>query len=150
MPHISNRALGLVFVANQVLAYLHLLISAPVLAPNFFVYLLYFSGIGLAAWAGWEMYSKAKFRVMPQPSAETSLVVSGPYRWVRHPMYTAMMIGAFGHLIQGVTMERIGVYIILVAVLYFKARFEEELMVEQFPFYADYMNATKRFIPFVV
>lgn len=149
LPQISNRALGLVYVANQVLAYLYLLISAPVLAPNLFIYILYILGIGLAVWAAWEMYSKAKLRVMPQPAAETALVTSGPYRWIRHPMYTALMLGATGHLLQDITLERTGVFIILGAVLYFKARFEEELMVEQFPFYADYMQSTKRFIPFI-
>ncbi|WP_349678404.1 methyltransferase family protein [Polaromonas sp. UBA4122] len=41
---------------------------------------------------------------MPNPKAEGRLVTTGPYRWIRHPMYTSFLFGALalawteGHL----------------------------------------------------
>ena len=79
------------------------------------------------------------------------LVVGGPYRLARHPIYTgllAMLIGTaalIGHL-GGI----VGV-ILAFASLWIKLKHEEEVMVQQFPSeYAAYQERVKRIIPFIL
>lgn len=79
------------------------------------------------------------------------LIVDGPYRLVRHPIYTgllAMIVGTMmelGHL-GGI----IGFLLVLVS-LWVKSSHEEELMCQQFPDqYPGYQDRVRRIIPFVL
>ena len=75
------------------------------------------------------------------------LVRSGPYRCVRHPMYSSMILVFFG---SGLL---IGNYLIIsctpiVGVAYYiRARKEEILLNEEFPEYGQYISETKMLIP---
>lgn len=71
----------------------------------------------------------------------------GPYRWLRHPMYTAVLLGAaacaaaLGHAAAW------GVGLALLAVLVAKARLEERWLLVQRAGYAAYRTRTARFLP---
>jgi len=79
------------------------------------------------------------------------LIVRGPYRLVRHPIYTgllAMVIGTWFEL--GHLAGMIGVILVFVS-LWIKLSDEEEVMLKQFPQdYPAYRQRVKRIIPFVV
>ena len=77
------------------------------------------------------------------------LILRGPYRFVRHPIYTglfAMILAtaiAFGHLVAFV-----GVLLAFVS-FWIKLGYEEKVMLSQFPDqYAAYQKRVKRIIPF--
>ena len=76
------------------------------------------------------------------------LITDGPYRWVRHPMYTALgacFIG-LGLISAGWVLAPLVIGGILV--LSTRIGREEQMMVEQFgQEYRDYMNRTGRFLP---
>lgn len=56
--------------------------------------------IGLLAWA-WAFSKLARsFGVVP---ANRGLVTGGPYRFVRHPLYTAYLVGGIGYLMQSLS-----------------------------------------------
>lgn len=78
------------------------------------------------------------------------LVTTGPYRYVRHPIYTGMLTMILGTaLSQGTLGAVIGFMIIFVGV-FLKLRDEETLMSEHFADeYPAYKNRTKRLIPFL-
>ena len=88
---------------------------------------------------------------MPMSRKENpELVTSGPYAYVRHPIYTGMLIAMLGSTI-GVTpfwsipLVLFGLYFV------YSARKEEKLMMEQFPEqYAAYMRRTKMLMPFIL
>jgi protein-S-isoprenylcysteine O-methyltransferase Ste14 len=79
------------------------------------------------------------------------LVIQGPYKYIRHPMYTQMWIGAICHgLISSNWI--VGIVAVLTrCILYFiRLPEEEKLMTEEFgQVYKDYMNKTKKIIPIV-
>ena len=79
------------------------------------------------------------------------LVVRGPYRLVRHPIYTGMLALIIGTwLEQGRFAGLIGVMIIFLS-LWIKLRGEEELMCKQFPDqYPIYRERVKRIIPLIL
>jgi protein-S-isoprenylcysteine O-methyltransferase Ste14 len=77
-----------------------------------------------------------------------SLITSGPYRSVRHPIYSGMTLALVGTaLATGAPYGFIGLALILFGFLV-RARLEEALMRETFPaHYDDYARRTARLIP---
>ncbi len=77
------------------------------------------------------------------------LVTSGPYRYVRHPMYAGGLIAAVGSaIVCG------GAFVFLLVILgtlfLWRVGAEEKLMTQQFPKeYPEYKKRTKALIPFV-
>ncbi|MFC1680326.1 methyltransferase family protein [Pseudomonadota bacterium] len=87
------------------------------------------------------------FSIYPEVREGASLITEGPYRWVRHPMYTAlmlMMIGVAGY--NGHTINYAAASMLIVIVVT-KAFREEKLLPQVFPEYPAYARTTKRFIP---
>jgi len=78
------------------------------------------------------------------------LVVTGPYAYVRHPIYTGVILGMLGSaLVAG----WIWLIVALVAAAYFiwSATHEEKQMEQTFPdAYPAYKKRTKMLIPFVL
>ena len=80
--------------------------------------------------------------------AEHTLVVHGPYRWVRHPLYSsaALMIAALSLITANWFLLVMG--IVVFAVLIMRTGTEERNLVARFgDRYQQYMNRTGRFLP---
>jgi protein-S-isoprenylcysteine O-methyltransferase Ste14 len=77
------------------------------------------------------------------------LVITGPYTFVRHPLYLAEMVA-----VLGVVMQFFSVYAVLALFLHVilqvqRMKNEEAVLRDAFPEYADYQTATARFIPYL-
>lgn len=101
----------------------------------------------LLAWVQWAL--GRNFATTLHVRQGHTLVTHGPYRWVRHPMYTALF--AFGLGILGLTANWVvgGPLTVALPVLV-AARLgnEERLMTEQFgDAYREYARRTGRFLP---
>ena len=88
---------------------------------------------------------------MPMTRKERpELVTSGPYAYVRHPIYTGILVAAFGSAI-GTSAFGLVPFVLLGIYFVYSARKEEKLMMAQFPEqYSQYMNRTKMLVPFVL
>ena len=88
------------------------------------------------------------FNIRPLPKADGLLVTDGPYRWIRHPMYTAVLLvmASFTFAAHGLHPGWVAL-VALLAVLTAKARLEERLLRITFPAYAEYAGRTHRFVP---
>jgi protein-S-isoprenylcysteine O-methyltransferase Ste14 len=107
-----------------------------------------FGGFALAVWARFNL---GRNWGMPMTFKEGhNLVTAGPYHYVRHPIYTGMLLAILGSaLVAG----RIWLAVFVGMTIYcvYSARTEEGLMLEHFPEqYTNYKRRTKAFIPFVV
>lgn len=84
----------------------------------------------------------------PQPRRSPSLVDSGVYRWVRHPIYTGVVMLLAGAAIAAGSASALVVTAVLAVFFAFKARVEERALSVGVPGYTGYLRRVKsRFIP---
>ncbi|MCD6425208.1 MAG: isoprenylcysteine carboxylmethyltransferase family protein [Anaerolineales bacterium] len=78
----------------------------------------------------------------------TSLITCGVYEYIRHPLYTSLMLFSLGVFLKAPSLLGIGLVITTIIGVYLTARIEEGHNLERFGgAYQDYMDQTKRFIP---
>ena len=87
--------------------------------------------------------------ISPELKSSASLKTAGPYRFLRHPMYTALLMLMGGYAISGASLHGWAMWLCLCAVLATKMYYEEQMLRQRFAEYAAYSQNTKRLIPFV-
>ena len=101
------------------------------------------------ALAGWTLLHNrlGNFNIHPAPKSGGVLVTSGPYRWMRHPMYSSVLLGAaaMSCLSDGLTAGL--VWAALLLVLLVKSGLEEHWLRLHHPQYQAYCQQCKRFVP---
>lgn len=83
----------------------------------------------------------------PIPREGGTLETAGLYRFVRHPIYTAVLSVGVGLTVLGASVFHLVIFLSLVMLLGIKARAEERLLRERFPEYQTYEARVGRFIP---
>lgn len=108
-------------------------------------------GIAATALGLWVFaYNRpGNFNIRPEPKAGGQLITGGPYGWVRHPMYVALLLGMAGVAVGSHSLVQAGLWLALLIVLNFKAALEERLLRQRWPDYTAYAQRTRRFIPCV-
>jgi protein-S-isoprenylcysteine O-methyltransferase Ste14 len=107
-------------------------------------------GAGGALLGVWTLiYNRpGNFNIRPLPKSDGRLVTGGPYRWIRHPMYTTVMLVMASFAIAAPGLHPgWAALVALLAVLMTKAHLEERLLRTRFPAYAGYADGTHRFLP---
>jgi protein-S-isoprenylcysteine O-methyltransferase Ste14 len=102
-------------------------------------------GLLIIIWAVYTM-NQSKLNVFPELKQGASLVTTGPYKFVRHPMYSGILFLVWGSF-QLDSVYRIALALALTLVLYIKSSYEDELLTETFPEYRSYKEITGRFLP---
>ena len=87
------------------------------------------------------------FNIRPEPKASGQLVTSGPYRYVRNPMYSAVLLFAAAEVVAYRDAWKIACWFALALELLAKALLEERGLREQHAGYAEYAKRVRRFIP---
>ena len=75
------------------------------------------------------------------------LVMHGPYRFVRHPLYFAEAIAIFGFLLTRLSPATVAIFVGGLALQAWRAVHEERALAQVFPEYAGYQQRTGRFFP---
>jgi protein-S-isoprenylcysteine O-methyltransferase Ste14 len=88
-------------------------------------------------------------KVFPEVPSLGNLIVLGPYRWVRHPMYTSVLLVTLAWTLGNPLTYRIILWVGLLITLLIKLQYEERLLMERFPDYEAYRRQTKCLVPFV-
>jgi protein-S-isoprenylcysteine O-methyltransferase Ste14 len=86
------------------------------------------------------------FSVMPQAR---SVVQSGPYRWIKHPLYLSEEIAIFGVVLQNLSSVTLLVFILHIGVQVCRIRYEEDLLRRSCPLYSSYEASRWRLVPCV-
>ena len=107
------------------------------------------------ALAGFGLLLAGLFRLgpnltpLPYPTSRATLIRTGPYRLVRHPMYAGGIALAFGWALFVRGWLTLAYAVVLLLFLEVKAIREERWLVDRFPDYPDYQRRVRKLIPFV-
>ena len=115
--------------------------------------LVSFAALAISVYLALASYVLLKLVGKPEGHFEytTELVTTNLYRFIRHPMYGALLFLALGaYLKQPLYWPAAVIFAIVVVALFLTTRAEEQDMIEAFgQRYVDYMKQTARFVPFV-
>ena len=89
------------------------------------------------------------YNIIPEIKEGASLIKTGPYRFVRHPMYSAVILIAVAVFIYWYHPYKIALLLGLVLTLFTKAAKEEKLWSEKMIGYRKYKKITGMFFPFL-
>lgn len=109
---------------------------------------IFISGLAVAVWA--RLYLGRNWGVPMSEKVDPELVTSGPYRLVRHPIYSGIVLAMLGTAVAVswywlIAVALLGTYFI------YSATVEERYMTGLFPdAYPAYKRTTKMIIPFVL
>lgn len=160
LPHPGSHGFSRFFAFEAILGLLVLNVPHWISNP--------FGGLQLASWlllgvsAVFVVWGFLLLRRLGgfTPTAETSsafawentgrLVTTGIYRYIRHPMYSSLLLLAWGAVLKSVTPGAVLLGVAASAALLSSARAEEAENVARFgEEYSDYMGRTRRFVPFI-
>jgi protein-S-isoprenylcysteine O-methyltransferase Ste14 len=97
------------------------------------------------AWSVWSLRSLGRnVSVLAQARA---VVDSGPYRWVRHPLYTGEIVAGLGLAIAANSLAAAAVWLAIVALQAYRAVREEQVLLRALPGYAGYRDRTAALLP---
>ncbi len=110
--------------------------------------LLFASGIALAVWA--RLHLGRDWGMPMTQRAEPELVTSGPYRFVRHPIYFGLLTAMLG---TALVSSLLGLIVVaaLVPYFYYCGIVEDRNLTATFPeAYPQYRSTTKMLVPFLL
>lgn len=107
------------------------------------------TGLGIAGTLWAQLAMGRSWRVGVDPAERTALVAHGPFRWVRNPIYTWMILTSAGLVLLAPNWLAVAAYATLLAALEIQVRAVEEpyLLSAHGDAYRRYAAATGRFLP---
>jgi len=108
---------------------------------------LFVVGLAVAVWA--RIYLGRNWGMPMSEKDEPELVTSGPYRFVRNPIYTGLLLAVLGTALA-TNLVALVAFVVLGAYFVYSARVEEGILATAFPTtYPSYRARTKLLIPFL-
>ena len=97
------------------------------------------------AWALWSLlFLGRNLSIIAQARG---LADHGPYRWVRHPMYTGELIAGLGLILTLGSAAAAALWLVLCALQVYRAIREEQILLRALPEYRDYRRRTAALLP---
>jgi protein-S-isoprenylcysteine O-methyltransferase Ste14 len=97
------------------------------------------------AWAVWSLrFLGRNVSVLAQAR---DVVDRGPYRWVRHPLYTGEIVSSLGIAIGANSLAAVAAWLVLCGLQVYRALREEQVLLQALPGYRDYKSRTAALLP---
>ena len=104
------------------------------------------AGFALAIWA--RMHIGRNWSSSVVAKVQHELIRSGPYRWVRHPIYSGLMLALLGTVLVQDQLRGLIALLLVYVGWKIKSRLEERMMVSTFgDQYTAYANSTGALFP---
>jgi protein-S-isoprenylcysteine O-methyltransferase Ste14 len=143
-----SRLVSYTLVAIQFACLFAIVLSGTILARNPMLLAVEVAALLLGVWAILSVRI-GNVNVLPDPRQEAVLVQSGPYRWIRHPMYAALLLGTLALVLDLPSALHWSLWIALLVDLVIKLHYEERMLRGHFEEYGAYMAGSKRLIPYL-
>jgi protein-S-isoprenylcysteine O-methyltransferase Ste14 len=141
------RGLSLVALILMVLALVGLWVTHSLFFRSPAVIGVQVAAVALMIWAR-VTFGLRSFHATANPTAG-GLVTTGPYRFIRHPIYTAACLLGWAGLLGKVSVLSVSLCLLLLIAAVGRMLCEERLVVEQYPEYREFAKVTKRMLPYV-
>ena len=83
----------------------------------------------------------------PTPKVNGQLITHGLYKYVRHPIYSGIIITMIGFSLFTTSLSRLIITLVTYVFFYIKADYEEKLLANKFPEYPSYKKRTGKIWP---
>ena len=139
-----TSVLPLLFVVAAIVA---LAVTGNLFSSSPFVIVGQVMAVGLNVWAR-RSFQEGTFRVSAAPAGR-SIIRQGPYRVIRHPMYSAALLFIWAAVVSHVSGFTLAVGIAATVVVVVRVIAEERLLRAQYPDYGEYARSTKALVPYL-
>jgi protein-S-isoprenylcysteine O-methyltransferase Ste14 len=142
------KVISKVALVITILAILYMLISQNLFSALPLVIAGQLVAVGLSVWAH-RSFQKGRFNIHAEPLTET-LLETGPYQFIRHPMYAAALLLIWSSILGHINLLNIVIGLAVTGTIAVRVFEEEKFLQIQFAGYAEYSKKTKRIIPYLV
>jgi protein-S-isoprenylcysteine O-methyltransferase Ste14 len=139
---------SIILVIVQLTTIVFICVTDKAYCRNYALMAFQLLGVALLIWT-WINLRPGKFHILPDAIKKARLVTSGPFRFIRHPMYLSLFLYLLPLIIEYYTWIRLVVLLIFTANMVIKMYYEEKLLQQKFNEYTDYMKRSRRVIPFI-
>jgi protein-S-isoprenylcysteine O-methyltransferase Ste14 len=144
----ADKIKAYILVSVQFICLILIFASGRPYAEKYLLLTLEIMGVALGIWAvitmGWH-----NLNITPLVKQEAQLVTRGPYRFIRHPMYSGLLLTIWPLIIDRFSLFLLITGLVLTLVVILKLFFEESALKKHFVAYDDYMKTTTRLIPLI-
>jgi len=137
-----------ILVWLQMLFIVLLLLQIPANRCDQWAFIVSAIGLFLGFWAIVTMRLD-NLSVTPEVRRDARLVTSGPYKVIRHPMYSAVLLTFLPFVLDRPSFYLTIIFLALVTTLFVKLNYEETLLKAHFKEYEEYSKHSRRLIPFI-
>ena len=142
----ANSLRSYIHVTTQFICIAFIIIVRNLTGNLYIIEILILAGIILGLWSAWAM-RKSDLTIFPEPGNNFNLITHGPYKVIRHPMYTALFIVLIPLVVFDFSFYRFSVLIVFSINQILKLLYEEKLLIMKNPAYIIYMGSTWRLVP---
>ena len=146
-----NKLVALSYVIVQAIILILLIFANMTLGLSIRKFVLFGSALEWAGIVGIfiSAYSiRTSLTAMPLPKEHGKLATDGLYKFVRHPMYTSVLVFSLGLALSSGEVYKYLLVISLYVLFNYKTRYEEVYLARKYAGYKEYSKSTPRFIPF--
>jgi protein-S-isoprenylcysteine O-methyltransferase Ste14 len=141
------KAFSIVGLLVMIAALYGLIKIGSLFTPNHVAIALQVAAAGLMIWARLTLKWRS-FHAAADPTAG-GLVTTGPYRYIRHPIYAAVCLIGWAGVLTHLSAASLALGLVLLAGAFIRILCEEHLIVQVYPEYRSYAKATWRMVPYV-
>lgn len=102
-------------------------------------------GFTLAVIALWQL--RNSLSPFPSPLDSAVLITDGVFSRIRHPIYSSVLVAGLGYALYVGSLYKLLIVVLLYILFHLKSGYEEILLSEKYPDYAQYKRNTGRFWP---
>lgn len=140
----------IVFVGLQFILLLAFIIdfqiyTLPEILPHFIYGIFSASALSILILSVFQL--NTNLSPFPSPKSHSNLVTSGIFKYIRHPIYTGLLLGLLSWSLYKNSLFQLCITMVLMVLFYYKSKYEEKQLLKKFPEYKSYMSKTGRFLP---